>query len=161
MRWLSESYSRGRPRGRYFCSPIHYWLTRQTDGGDDGKGGWCAFVGSCNWLSSDFTSFETSLRMRDPLVVGQQRVQRSGRPAINPLSRCAKLISARCRGRPWRSMPCVVFYSRGAVLPRLATFCCSSPRPAPAPQGRGRLPNCAVRGFPTACLASKAGSFFA
>jgi cardiolipin synthase A/B len=39
--------------------------------GDDGRGGWYAVVGSCNWLSSDFTSFETSLRMRDPIVVGQ------------------------------------------------------------------------------------------
>jgi hypothetical protein len=38
---------------------------------DDGKGGWSALVGSCNWLSSDFRSFETSLRMRDPLIVGQ------------------------------------------------------------------------------------------
>jgi cardiolipin synthase A/B len=39
--------------------------------GNDGKGGWYALVGSCNWLSSDFISVETSLRMRDPLVVGQ------------------------------------------------------------------------------------------
>jgi cardiolipin synthase A/B len=38
---------------------------------DDGRGGWSAVVGSCNWLSTDFASFEASLRMRDPLVVGQ------------------------------------------------------------------------------------------
>jgi phosphatidylserine/phosphatidylglycerophosphate/cardiolipin synthase-like enzyme len=38
---------------------------------DDGKGGWSGVVGSCNWLSTDFESFEASLRMRDPLVVGE------------------------------------------------------------------------------------------
>jgi cardiolipin synthase A/B len=38
---------------------------------DDGRGGWSALVGSCNWLSTDYESFETSLRMRDPRVVGE------------------------------------------------------------------------------------------
>src|SRR5204862_524455 len=36
---------------------------------DDGRGGWNAIVGSCNWLSSGFTSTEVSLRMQDPLAV--------------------------------------------------------------------------------------------
>lgn len=36
---------------------------------DDGRGGWNAIVGSCNWLSSGFTSTEVSLRMNDPLAV--------------------------------------------------------------------------------------------
>lgn len=32
--------------------------------------GWSALLGSCNWLASDFTSFETSFRLRDPYFVG-------------------------------------------------------------------------------------------
>jgi cardiolipin synthase len=37
---------------------------------DNGRGGWTAVVGSCNWLASDFTSFEASIRLRDPAMVG-------------------------------------------------------------------------------------------
>jgi len=38
---------------------------------DNGQGGWHALVGSCNWLASDYTSFEASLRLRDPALVGE------------------------------------------------------------------------------------------
>jgi hypothetical protein len=38
---------------------------------DNGRGRWVALIGSCNWLASDFSSFETSIRLRDPLFVGQ------------------------------------------------------------------------------------------
>jgi cardiolipin synthase A/B len=37
---------------------------------DDGNDGWSAIVGSCNWLYSNFESFETSIRVRDPVLVG-------------------------------------------------------------------------------------------
>lgn len=37
---------------------------------DTAKGGWNALIGSCNWLASDFKSFETSMRLRDPFLVG-------------------------------------------------------------------------------------------
>jgi cardiolipin synthase A/B len=37
---------------------------------DNGKGAWHALVGSCNWLASDFQSFEASMRLRDPALVG-------------------------------------------------------------------------------------------
>lgn len=37
---------------------------------DSNAGGWFAIVGSCNWLASDFSSFETSVRLRDPKLVG-------------------------------------------------------------------------------------------
>jgi cardiolipin synthase A/B len=37
---------------------------------DDGSGRWSAIVGSCNWLSSEFDNFETSIRVRDPALVG-------------------------------------------------------------------------------------------
>ncbi|WP_262031054.1 TrmB family transcriptional regulator [Microvirga sp. Mcv34] len=37
----------------------------------DSSKGWNAIVGSCNWLASDYTSFETSLRLREPFLIGQ------------------------------------------------------------------------------------------
>jgi phosphatidylserine/phosphatidylglycerophosphate/cardiolipin synthase-like enzyme len=37
---------------------------------DTGRGRWQALLGSCNWLASDFTSFEASVRLRDPALVG-------------------------------------------------------------------------------------------
>jgi cardiolipin synthase A/B len=37
---------------------------------DNGKGRWYALLGSCNWLASNFKSFESSIRLRDPAVVG-------------------------------------------------------------------------------------------
>ena len=37
---------------------------------DNGKGAWHGLVGSCNWLASDFQSFEASMRLRDPALVG-------------------------------------------------------------------------------------------
>lgn len=37
---------------------------------DTAKGGWNALIGSCNWLASDFKSFEASMRLRDPFLVG-------------------------------------------------------------------------------------------
>jgi phosphatidylserine/phosphatidylglycerophosphate/cardiolipin synthase-like enzyme len=53
---------------------------------DNGKGDWRAIVGSCNWLASDFSSFEASIRLRDPLLVGEL-IQRlalldRGRPGL-------------------------------------------------------------------------------
>jgi hypothetical protein len=38
---------------------------------DDGRGGWFAAVGSCNWLGSPFESFEVSAKVRDPDVCGR------------------------------------------------------------------------------------------
>lgn len=37
---------------------------------DYAPGKWSALVGSCNWLASDFSSFEVSVRLRDPALVG-------------------------------------------------------------------------------------------
>jgi phospholipase D-like protein len=37
---------------------------------DNGRERWHALVGSCNWLSSNFGSFEASLRLREPRLVG-------------------------------------------------------------------------------------------
>lgn len=38
---------------------------------DDGRGGWFAVVGSCNWLGSPFQSFEVSVKVRDPDFCGR------------------------------------------------------------------------------------------
>ncbi len=38
---------------------------------DNGSGGLVAVVGSCNWLSSDFKSFEVSAYFRDPVMVAE------------------------------------------------------------------------------------------
>ncbi|UVK45672.1 hypothetical protein BPNPMPFG_001229 [Mesorhizobium sp. AR07] len=38
---------------------------------DRQTGSWTALVGSCNWLASGFTSFDASVRLRDPRLVGQ------------------------------------------------------------------------------------------
>jgi phosphatidylserine/phosphatidylglycerophosphate/cardiolipin synthase-like enzyme len=38
---------------------------------DNGKGGWSALLGSCNWLASSFDAFEVSVRLRDPSFVGE------------------------------------------------------------------------------------------
>lgn len=38
---------------------------------DDGRGGWFAAVGSCNWLGSPFESFEVSVKVRDPDICGR------------------------------------------------------------------------------------------
>lgn len=38
---------------------------------DDGRGGWFAAVGSCNWLGSPFESFEVSVKVRDPAFCGR------------------------------------------------------------------------------------------
>lgn len=37
----------------------------------DSQKGWNALIGSCNWLASDYKSFETSFRLREPMLVGQ------------------------------------------------------------------------------------------
>ena len=39
--------------------------------GDDGRGGWFAAIGSCNWLGSPFESFEVSVKVRDPGFCGR------------------------------------------------------------------------------------------
>lgn len=38
---------------------------------DDGRQNYQCVLGSCNWLSTDFVSFETSVRLRDPSTVGE------------------------------------------------------------------------------------------
>ena len=38
---------------------------------DNGRGRWTTLLGSCNWLAADFTSFEASVKLCDPIIVGQ------------------------------------------------------------------------------------------
>jgi cardiolipin synthase len=60
--------------GRSAQINIHRFTTRSHAKvliADDGAGRWSAIVGSCNWLSSGFDSFEASIRLRDRALVGQ------------------------------------------------------------------------------------------
>lgn len=60
--------------GRSDLIRIHQFTTRSHSKlliHDDGRGGWSAIVGSCNWLSTEFDSFEASVKLRDPVLVGQ------------------------------------------------------------------------------------------
>lgn len=38
---------------------------------DDGNGGWTSLVGSCNWLSTGFESFDVTVRLKDPRLTGR------------------------------------------------------------------------------------------
>ena len=60
--------------GRSALILVHPFTTRSHAKllfGDDGQGAWIGIVGSCNWLSSDFDSFEASVRVRDPIILGE------------------------------------------------------------------------------------------
>jgi hypothetical protein len=60
--------------GRSAQINIHRFTTRSHAKvliADDGAGRWSAIVGSCNWPSSGFDSFEASIRLRDRALVGQ------------------------------------------------------------------------------------------
>lgn len=73
---------------------------------DNGTGRWLAVLGSCNWLASDFSSFEVSARLRDPALVGE----------------LVRRLGALSRGRPgiWgeHSIGLTVLGRRIAELPR-------------------------------------------
>lgn len=44
----------------------------------DSERNWHALIGSCNWLASDYSSFETSFRIREPELVGQLMKKTAG-----------------------------------------------------------------------------------
>lgn len=69
--WLQGVVKEG---GRDNHVVIHPFTTRSHAKllvADDGQERWSAVVGSCNWLSSDFDSFEASVRLRDPALVSE------------------------------------------------------------------------------------------
>jgi phosphatidylserine/phosphatidylglycerophosphate/cardiolipin synthase-like enzyme len=68
-------------------------------------GGWHALVGSCNWLASDFASFEASMRLRDPCLVGTLTRKlgglAQGRPGVwNDLAVELSVLGRRIMERP-------------------------------------------------------------
>jgi phosphatidylserine/phosphatidylglycerophosphate/cardiolipin synthase-like enzyme len=72
---------------------------------DNQKGNWSALVGSCNWLASDFKSFEASMRLRDPAMVGDlvRKVAglSQGRPGVwNELAIELTVLGRRIRELP-------------------------------------------------------------
>ncbi len=72
---------------------------------DTKKGDWTAIIGSCNWLASDLTSFETSLRLRDQYFVGSLVRKLAslarGRPGVwNDLAIELTILGRRIMDRP-------------------------------------------------------------
>ncbi len=72
---------------------------------DTAKGGWNALIGSCNWLASDFASFEASIRLRDPYLVGSLIRKlgglAQGRPGVwNDLAVELSVLGRRVMERP-------------------------------------------------------------
>lgn len=69
--WLQGAV---KAAGREDLIVVHPFTTRSHAKllvADDGQEHWSAIVGSCNWLSSDFDSFEVSVRLRDPALIGE------------------------------------------------------------------------------------------
>ena len=61
-------------RGRSDSIIVHMFSTGSHSkivASDDGRGGWFAAIGSCNWLGSPFESFEVSVKVRDPDFCGR------------------------------------------------------------------------------------------
>ena len=63
-----------REKGRSEAISVHMITTASHSKlvvSDDGRGGWFAALGSCNWLGSPFDSFEVSVKIRDPAFCGR------------------------------------------------------------------------------------------
>jgi hypothetical protein len=63
-----------RDKGRSDAITVHMFSTESHSKivvSDDGRGGWFAALGSCNWLGSPFESFEVSVKVRDPAFCGR------------------------------------------------------------------------------------------
>lgn len=61
-------------KGRSDAIVVHMFSTESHSKivvSDDGRGGWFAALGSCNWLGSPFESFEVSVKLRDPEICGR------------------------------------------------------------------------------------------
>lgn len=85
---------------------------------DTAKGTWNALIGSCNWLASDFASFEASIRLRDPYLVGNLIRKLAGlaqgRPGVwNDLAVELAVLGRRVMERPaggGRTVPMRLIY---------------------------------------------------
>jgi len=71
--------------------------------GDGGNGVWSAPVGSCNWLSTSFESFEASVRLRDPSLAGciinhLATMSLGSRGVWHPLADELAILARRIRG---------------------------------------------------------------
>lgn len=63
-----------REKGRSEAISVHMVTTGSHSKivvSDDGRGGWFAALGSCNWLGSPFDSFEVSVKIRDSAFCGR------------------------------------------------------------------------------------------
>ena len=98
------------------------------DGGEPDR--MIAFVGSCNWLSSSFVSFEATMRLRDPMAVADvvdqvAELSKGGRGHWSSVTQDLAAVSAALRGKAasvsrGRSSAQVVVGSMHAELVRRA-----------------------------------------
>lgn len=58
-------------RDRFHIHPFSTESHAKVAVADDRQNGWTALLGSCNWLASGFTSFDATVRFRDPRIVGE------------------------------------------------------------------------------------------
>ncbi|MCP1201044.1 phospholipase D-like domain-containing protein [Notoacmeibacter sp. MSK16QG-6] len=79
----------------------------------DSQKGWNALIGSCNWLASDYKSFETSFRLREPKLVGQLMMKLAGLSQGRPGVWNDFAIDLAVLGRRIMEMPA----SRGRKVP--------------------------------------------
>lgn len=79
----------------------------------DSQKGWNAVVGSCNWLASNYDSFETSFRLREPALVGQLMKKLAGLSQGRPGVWNEFAIDLAVLGRRIMDMPA----SRGRKVP--------------------------------------------
>ena len=79
----------------------------------DSQKGWNALIGSCNWLASDYRSFESSFRVREPMLVGQLMMKLAGLSQGRPGVWHDFAIDLAVLGRRIMEMPA----SRGRKVP--------------------------------------------
>lgn len=72
---------------------------------DNGQGRWHALIGSCNWLASDFSSFEASVRVRDPQFVGDLIARLAGLSRGRPGLWTDNAVSLTVLGRRVAGLP--------------------------------------------------------
>lgn len=72
---------------------------------DNGRARWHALLGSCNWLSSNFGSFEASIRLREPRLVGLLTCKVAGLTRGRPGIWHDLAIEMTVLGRSIESMP--------------------------------------------------------
>jgi phosphatidylserine/phosphatidylglycerophosphate/cardiolipin synthase-like enzyme len=71
IEFLKKQIARTGLRERFHIHPFSTESHAKIAIADDRQNGWTALLGSCNWLASGFTSFDATVRVRDPRMVAE------------------------------------------------------------------------------------------